>query len=125
MANAPPLHGRSAELALLDEQLELAVRRAQQLVVLEGDAGIGKTSLLLAFAHRHGARGWRRGARSFHLRAPAGEAYLPVHHAALAATSQRVYDRLGGRRQAREVAGSLATDWLAARAREPWRPARP
>jgi predicted ATPase len=102
--------GRTEERKLLQEFLQRAIAGDQQLVLIEGEAGIGKTALLLAFAREHGAG--RREARVFYLAASADEAYSPVHHAALAATDQRLYDRFGGRRQAKEMARSVYAEYL-------------
>jgi predicted ATPase len=46
------LVGRAAELGRLDAVLERADRGGQQVVLVAGDAGVGKTRLLLAFAGR-------------------------------------------------------------------------
>jgi predicted ATPase len=101
--------GHASELALLDEYFHRAIEGDQQLVLLEGEAGIGKTALLSSVAREH-ARS--RKARVFYLSPPVGEPFRPVHHAALAATDQRLYKRLGGRRQAAEVARSVYLDWI-------------
>lgn len=103
-------HGREDEMALLVHYLNRAVAGDQQLVLLQGDAGVGKTALLQAFARRPRKR--RRGPRFFYLRAPEGEVYRPVHHAALAATSRRLYAKLGGKQQATEMARGLMGEWL-------------
>jgi hypothetical protein len=108
----PDLHefvGRTSERELLDEYLRRAIAGDQQLVLVEGEAGIGKTALLLGFARTHVKS---RSARVFHLSAPVGEPYRPVHHAALAATDQKLYRRLGGRRQAADVAQSVYLDYI-------------
>jgi DNA-binding SARP family transcriptional activator/tetratricopeptide (TPR) repeat protein/ABC-type cobalamin/Fe3+-siderophores transport system ATPase subunit len=49
-----PLIGRAAELAMLEEEWELACREARsgRLVLLAGDAGIGKTTLIADVARR-------------------------------------------------------------------------
>lgn len=114
MNEAPALlPGRDAEIELLCEHLARAVAGDQQLVLLEGEAGTGKSTLLKAFASMQARRGLR-GPRVFYLRAPEGEPYQPVHHAALAATSSRLYAQLGIERQATEHARDLLPDWLAA-----------
>jgi AAA ATPase domain/Adenylate and Guanylate cyclase catalytic domain len=52
-----PLVGRAAELAVLERALELAAtRRSCELVTVLGDAGVGKSRLLCAFADRVGDR---------------------------------------------------------------------
>src|SRR5919108_2200241 len=50
---------REAELAALAERLDSAATGSGGLVVVEGEAGIGKTSLLAAAAELAGARGMR------------------------------------------------------------------
>lgn len=105
------LHGRARELEILRAYYQRALERDQQLVLVEGDAGIGKTALLAAFM-AGAARPWLRGARIFSLRAPTGVEYQPVHHAALAATSRRLYRKLVGTRQASESARGMLIDWL-------------
>lgn len=55
---AQPLVGRDAELARLRAQLDSASADNSLLVGLIGDAGIGKTALLHAFANEAEARGW-------------------------------------------------------------------
>jgi hypothetical protein len=112
MILAPACYGRATEAQFLEEYLTRAVDGDQQLILLEGDDGIGKTALLLSFAARHRGRG--RKARFFYFSAQEGERYDPVRHAALAATDQRHYARFGGRRQGKELARSLWTEWLAA-----------
>lgn len=57
---AEPVHGlvgRTAELERLDVLLATAARGAPALVVVEGEAGIGKTTLVDAFAQRAAATG--------------------------------------------------------------------
>jgi DNA-binding SARP family transcriptional activator/tetratricopeptide (TPR) repeat protein len=59
---APPrarLFGRSRELAALTASWKAAADGAGQVVVLTGEAGIGKTSLIAELAHRVGAAGGR------------------------------------------------------------------
>jgi DNA-binding SARP family transcriptional activator/tetratricopeptide (TPR) repeat protein len=53
------LFGRSAEIATLTRLWRSAADGAGQVVVLTGEAGIGKTSLLAELAHRVGAAGGR------------------------------------------------------------------
>jgi predicted ATPase len=59
--------GRAAELSRLDAVLERAEQGSPQVVLLAGDAGVGKTRLLLALAdrarRRAGAHGRMCGAR--------------------------------------------------------------
>lgn len=113
MTSPPALHGRESEMSLLREYLDLTIAGRQQLVLLEGDPGIGKSFLLREFARTHTRRGLRRP-RIFYLHAPEGEAYRPVRHAALAATNRGLYAKRGEQRQAIEIARSTYTDWLAA-----------
>jgi len=103
-------YGRRAEREVLREYVRRATAGNQQLVFLEGEAGLGKTALLTAFAVELVKN---RGARTFYLSAPEGETYQPVHHAVLAATNQRLYRRVGGS-QATEVVRSVYVDWLSA-----------
>jgi hypothetical protein len=51
--------GRAAELSRLDAVLERAEQGSPQVVLLAGDAGVGKTRLLLALADRARRRGMR------------------------------------------------------------------
>lgn len=66
---ATPLLGRAPELEWLDAAFERAGRGAPQLVVLSGEAGVGKTRLASEFASSVdacvlGARAWRDSAQS-------------------------------------------------------------
>lgn len=112
MSSGTPVFGRVRELQLLREALRRADEIGQELILLEGDAGIGKTALLRAFVRMHGGR--RRGTRILYLAPPAEGRYEPIHHAALAATNRRRYARLGEGRQAVELDRRMITDWLAA-----------
>jgi predicted ATPase len=51
--------GRAKELRRLGVTLDRAEQDQPQLVLLAGDAGMGKTRLLLEFADRAQQRGWR------------------------------------------------------------------
>ena len=51
--------GRAAELGRLDAVLDRAEQGQPQVVLLAGDAGVGKTRLLLALADRSRGRGMR------------------------------------------------------------------
>lgn len=113
MIAAPPLCGREAELHLLGTALERAMAGAQQLVLLEGDPGTGKSFLLRAFAALQPRRG-RRAPRILYLSAPEGERYEPVRHAALAATSRQLYQGSAGTQQATDLARHVLPDWLGA-----------
>ena len=56
---SPALVGRAVELRRFDAVLERAEQGRPQLVLLAGDAGVGKTRLLLALADRARERGVR------------------------------------------------------------------
>jgi hypothetical protein len=58
-APRPRLFGRGAELAALTQAWKAAAGGAGRVVVLTGEAGIGKTSLLAELAHRVGMAGGR------------------------------------------------------------------
>jgi predicted ATPase/DNA-binding winged helix-turn-helix (wHTH) protein len=71
--------GREGELAYLHERLERALRGARQMVLVAGEAGLGKTTLVDAFVEAVGRdhRLWvGRGQCIEHY--GAGEAYMPV-----------------------------------------------
>ena len=53
----PPLVGRGRELALLREQLAAALAGVGSLVLIGGEAGIGKTALAEALAREAAAQG--------------------------------------------------------------------
>jgi predicted ATPase len=69
-----PLVGRETELARLDVALERLVSGQGQVVLVVGEAGIGKTRLVAELSHRAGDRlTWLEGqSRSFGTRAPFG-----------------------------------------------------
>jgi DNA-binding winged helix-turn-helix (wHTH) protein len=79
---APPpatFVGRDAELARLDAALQVALSRERQVLFVTGEAGIGKTTLVRAFASRLEACatvvvGWGQCIDQY----GAGEAYLPI-----------------------------------------------
>src|SRR5688572_22185578 len=54
---APPLVGRRDELAWLEQRLDDALAGRPQLVLLSGDAGVGKSRLLREVQHAAAARG--------------------------------------------------------------------
>jgi len=56
----PQLFGRATEVTALQEQWRIAANGAGRVVVLTGEAGIGKSSLLAELGHRVGAAGGRR-----------------------------------------------------------------
>lgn len=58
-APRPRLFGRATELAVLTAAWQAAADGAGQVLVLTGEAGIGKTSLLAELAHRVGGTGGR------------------------------------------------------------------
>jgi predicted ATPase len=70
--------GRAAELAALDRHLRAAVQGNRQLVLVTGEAGIGKSTLLDAFEQRLGAPEGMRVARGQCVEGFGGkEAYYP------------------------------------------------
>jgi DNA-binding CsgD family transcriptional regulator/tetratricopeptide (TPR) repeat protein len=70
--------GRAAELRRLDAVLDRAEQGSPQVVLLAGDAGVGKTRLLLALADRARRRGTRVLAGGCVGLGDIGLAYLPV-----------------------------------------------
>ena len=70
--------GRAVELRRLDGMLDHAEQGRPQVVLLAGDAGVGKTRLLLAFADRARGRGMRVLAGGCVELGDIGLAYLPV-----------------------------------------------
>jgi predicted ATPase len=72
------LVGRAAELGRLDAVLERAERGRPQVVLVAGDAGVGKTRLLLALAERARRRGARVLAGGCVELGDIGLPYLPV-----------------------------------------------
>ena len=56
----PQLFGRAAEVAALQEQWRMAANGSGRVVVLTGEAGIGKSSLVAELGHRVGGSGGRR-----------------------------------------------------------------
>lgn len=96
----------------LREALEHANAGGTHIVVVHGVVGAGSSALLEAFAHM-AARGRRPRPRVLLLQPSPTEPYRPFTHAALA-SRPTLYRRLGGERQARDVARSLAVEWLGA-----------
>jgi DNA-binding winged helix-turn-helix (wHTH) protein/predicted ATPase len=74
-----PVVGRDTELERLDRQLERAVAGDRQIVLVTGDAGIGKTTLVEAFLERTAARGavWLARGQCVEQHGP-GEPFMPV-----------------------------------------------
>ena len=70
--------GRAEELRRLGATLDRAEQEQPQLVLLAGDAGMGKTRLLLEFAGRAQQRGWRVLVGGCVELGDIGLAYLPV-----------------------------------------------
>jgi len=70
--------GRTAELGRLDAALERAEQQRPQVVLVAGEAGVGKTRLLLAMADRARRRGMRVLAGGCVELGDIGLAYLPV-----------------------------------------------
>jgi DNA-binding NarL/FixJ family response regulator len=52
------LHGRTAELDAIAEAVDVVARGGRRLLLLRGEAGIGKTRLLLALREQAGAQGF-------------------------------------------------------------------
>jgi DNA-binding NarL/FixJ family response regulator len=73
-----PFVGRAAELRRLDTVLDRAEQGSPQVVLVAGDAGVGKTRLLLALADRARRRGMRVLAGGCVELGDIGLAYLPV-----------------------------------------------
>ena len=74
--------GRVAELAALENRLKQAISGRPQLVFVSGEPGVGKTTLLDAFAERHATRGdlvYTMGRCAEHY--GPSEAYLPLFDA--------------------------------------------
>jgi DNA-binding winged helix-turn-helix (wHTH) protein/predicted ATPase len=95
----PPLVGREAELAQLQQHLEKALSGERQLVFVTGEAGIGKTSLVRVFLRQIAASdniAIGRGQCIEHY--GPGEAYLPVLEA------------LG--RLCRDPRGAFLVEWM-------------
>src|SRR5689334_6482953 len=63
----PPLIGRDAEIAALDEQLALARMGAFRVVLVTGEPGIGKSRLVNELAEQHRDSAVVVGARAFEL----------------------------------------------------------
>lgn len=74
----PTFIGRAEELQRLDAALDRAGQGRPQLVLLAGEAGVGKTRVLLEFADRAQARGVRVLAGGCVELGDIGLAYLPV-----------------------------------------------
>ena len=70
--------GRTAELGRLDAALERAEQQRPQVVLVAGEAGVGKSRLLLALADRARGRGMRVLAGGCVELGDIGLAYLPV-----------------------------------------------
>ena len=63
----PPLVGRDAEVAALDEQLALARSGAFRVVLVTGEPGVGKSRLVNELAERHRDSTVVVGSRAFEL----------------------------------------------------------
>ncbi|MDQ4044767.1 MAG: AAA family ATPase [Chloroflexota bacterium] len=101
--------GRWDELYLFAECVNLARRGQPQVILIEGETGIGKTALLRAFEAANQQRD-ERAARVFTVAAPEESRYDPVLQAVLAVTAKRIYDRVGGKREAKD----LFFEWIGA-----------
>jgi predicted ATPase len=81
-ASPAPMVGRVAELAALEKRLKQAISGRPQLVFVSGEPGVGKTTLLDAFAERHATSGdlvYTMGRCAEHY--GPSEAYLPLFDA--------------------------------------------
>ncbi len=105
----PVFSGRWDELYLFAQCIDLVKRGEPQVILIEGEAGIGKTALLKALAAAIQQRD-ERAARVFTLVAPDEGRYDPILEAVLAVTAKRVYDRVGGKREAKD----LLFEWIGA-----------
>jgi DNA-binding winged helix-turn-helix (wHTH) protein/predicted ATPase len=74
-----PVVGRDAELERLGRHLQRALAGERQIVLVTGDAGIGKTTVVEAFLERVAARGtvWLARGQCFEQHGP-GEPFMPV-----------------------------------------------
>lgn len=95
-AEPGPTFGRDSELAIVADQLEALAAGAGGFVVLEGEAGIGKTHLANDAAHRASAIGVRvvRGGADELTRDRAGTLLLDIAQA-LSVAVERFVDHLG------------------------------
>ena len=99
--------GRAAELAALDQHLRRCLQANRQVVLVTGEAGIGKSTLLDAFEQRLGAQNGMRVARGQCVEGFGGkEAYYPI----LDAFGRLV--RGVGAEEIIEVLSSQAPTWL-------------
>src|SRR5262245_3149730 len=75
----PPVVGRDAELERLERHLERALAGERQIVLVAGDAGIGKTTVVEAFLERIAARDavWLARGQCVEQHGP-GEPFMPV-----------------------------------------------
>jgi DNA-binding winged helix-turn-helix (wHTH) protein len=78
VAPASPLIGRTEALAWLDAHLAAAQRGEKQIVLVAGEAGIGKSTLIERFARQARAAGVAVGTGQCIEQFGSGEAYLPV-----------------------------------------------
>ncbi len=101
--------GRWDELYLFAQCWNQARRGQPQIILIEGEPGLGKTALLGAFAAAH-ERQHERHLRVFTLQPPTAGSYDPVREATLAITAKRLYERVGGRRGAK----GLLFEWISA-----------
>jgi DNA-binding winged helix-turn-helix (wHTH) protein/tetratricopeptide (TPR) repeat protein len=104
----PGLVGREGELLRLEQWLGKALQGDRQVVLISGEAGIGKTAVVEAFRRRlgEGTGLWLARGECFEHHGP-GEAYMPVLEA---------LHRLGrevGRARLAALLGRRAPTWLA------------
>lgn len=107
----PGLHGRTAELEALRAELVAAQNGIPRLVLIEGEAGAGKSALLARFAEEV-RRARIRGIRLYSVSPDEGDLYEPLLHASRIATSFARYRRHAGPRQARRGNRGLLFEWL-------------
>jgi DNA-binding CsgD family transcriptional regulator len=116
-SGAPPLLlGRQRDVAELDGALELAAQGTPQVVLVGGDAGIGKTTLVSDLERRAAGRGFTV-ATGHCLDIEAGMSFAPVVEAVRALLTG--LDDLGSRPSARRMLSLL--DPEAPRSTEPFR----
>ncbi|CAN5743107.1 hypothetical protein BH23GEM7_BH23GEM7_24960 [soil metagenome] len=104
----PAFSGRWDELYLFSQCRDDARRGQPQLILIEGEPGIGKTALLGAFAAAYSQH--ERRPRTYTVRPPEAGRYDPIHEAVAAMTGKRFYEKVGGRSEAKD----LAFEWIGA-----------
>ncbi|WP_406239363.1 ATP-binding protein [Nocardia sp. NBC_01009] len=118
LAAPPPLVDRTDELSQLLDHVHLAIQANESaVVVLRGEAGVGKTSLLATFAHRavqqHAEAGLLSGYGQAMLNSLASDSFQAVRECLRSLTSSA--ERSGSRTRLDRVASSFrqhAPDWI-------------